>query len=709
VSSRKQEVLPGSAARLGATFDGEGTNFALFSAHAEKVELCVYDGAGEREIGRHTLPEASHQIWSAYLPGVGPDMTYGYRVHGPYDPQAGHRFNAKKLLLDPYARGIRGDFSWHKSHFGFVQGEQPNDLIIDLTDNARWMPKAMITAAERPDCAPPASSRPRGWERAVVYEAHVRGFTMLHPDVPESLRGTFVGMSQPRVIEYLKSLGITSVELLPVQMSIDEYTLQQKGLVNYWGYNSLNFFTPHPGYQHSGDPLEFRQMVDRFHDAGLEVILDVVYNHTCEGNQLGPTLSFKGIDNASYYRLRQGDKRFYVDDSGCGNTLNISHPQVLRLVMDSLRYWVEVMGVDGFRFDLGTILGREERGFSAQHSFFQVLAQDPVLARVHLIAEPWDIGPGGYQLGAFPPGWSEWNDRYRDTVRRFWRGDSGVLPELARRLHGSSDLFEHHGRAPSAGINFVTSHDGFTLADLVSYGKRHNEANGETNRDGHHSNYSDNFGVEGVTANARINAARLQQQKNFLATLLVSQGVPMLLAGDEFGRTQQGNNNAYCQDNALNWVDWGLLEKSSELLSFTRSVINLRQQYAVLRFPAFVHLSNRPGEPGIHWLNCDGQPMRDEHWHEHQNKVLGYLLIGESDGVEGGTEKILVVFNGGLNREEFQLPLEGPESHWQLLLDTSCRVADLDDTLLDNGESFMLPPRNMRILQAVIACELDAD
>jgi glycogen operon protein len=558
----------------------------LFSEHAERVELCLYDADGRQQIARIELPAKTHDVWHGYLPGVQAGTAYGYRVHGPYEPHAGHRFNPHKLLLDPYARAFAGAYSWHPSHFAFDRHLQAQDLQPDRTDNADHMPKAVITAR---GTALPASHRAlTPWHETVIYEAHVRGMTMLHPRVPEALRGSFAGLSQAAVIDYIKSLGVTSVELLPVHSFIDEDFLVQKQLTNYWGYNTLNFFTPQPAYCAGGGSAAFRQCVDRFHDAGLEVILDVVYNHTAEGNHLGPTLSFRGIDNRSYYRLLSTDSRFYVNDSGCGNTLDISHPRVMQLVLDSLRYWAGEMGVDGFRFDLAPVLGRDERGYRADAPFFRALAQDPVLAGCKLIAEPWDLGPDGYRLGQFPAGFAEWNDRFRDTVRRYWRGDAGQLPELARRLHGSGDIFEHHNRKPYASVNFVASHDGFTLRDLVSYARRDNRANREDNNDGHRENLSANYGIEGPSDDPEIDALRWRQQRNFLATLLLAQGVPMLQAGDELGRSQQGNNNAYCQDNPLGWIDWSAVDEQGEALGeFTRRLLELRRRYRVLQADEF--------------------------------------------------------------------------------------------------------------------------
>ena len=651
---------------LGAQFDGEGTNFALFSENADAVELCLYQADGRTLVARHFLPENTHGVWHGYLANIKPGCCYGYRVYGKYDPSSGHRFNHHKLLLDPYAKKFQGQFEWHESHYAFDRADKLQDMSFDSSDNAPWMPKAMVVEATTK--YPPRKRSRVPWHQSVIYEAHVRGFTMLHPDVPESMRGKFLGMSQPQIIDYLKALGITSVELLPVCSFLDEAFLAERGLSNYWGYNSLSFFTPHQAYTAGNGIQEFRQMVDRFHDAGLEVILDVVYNHTCEGNQLGPTVSFRGIDNASYYSLLPSDKRFYINESGCGNTLNIRHPRVMQLIIDSLRYWVEAMGVDGFRFDLASVLGRDERGFNARATFFQIVAQDPVLAACKFIAEPWDLGPGGYQLGNYPARWSEWNDRYRDSVRRFWRADPGELPELARRLHGSGDLFEQSGRPPYSSINFITSHDGFTLRDLVSYKKRHNEANLEKNRDGHSSNLSCNHGHEGDTKDPMVERKRWQQQRNFLATLAVSQGVPMLLAGDEIGRTQRGNNNAYCQDNAINWLDWqGLDEQHHQLKDFVARLFSIRRHFSVLQADQYRHLPNDPNPDSIQWLNNDGEAMLESNWHERNSHSLGYLL---TENKQQGDRYLLVVFNGSNHHQEFKLPTK-PQTSWWQLVDTA--------------------------------------
>lgn len=660
-----QPVSHGDYHTLGATCDGDGVNFALFSAHAERVELCLFDESGNQEVARYDLPAQSNEIWHGYVPGLEAGAVYGYRVHGPYDPQAGHRFNHHKLLLDPYAKALRGEFSWSDTHFAYDLKHPDQDLSLDRRDNANFMPKGVVAG---PFADSPRARKPQiSWSETSIYEAHVRGFTMRHPDVPELERGRFSGLAQAKVIDYLRALGISSIELLPVHAFIDEHFLHQRGLSNYWGYNTLSYFAPHSAY-HNGDGIaEFREMVERFHDSGIEVILDVVYNHSCESNHFGPTVSFRGIDNASYYHLQAEQPRYYVNDTGCGNTVNVQHPMVMRLIMDSLRYWAAEMGVDGFRFDLAATLGREKNGFSTQASFLQAVAQDPQLSRCKMIAEPWDIGPGGYQLGKFPAGWSEWNDDYRDTLRRFWTREPGILPTFARRLHGSSDIFEHSGRQPSASINFVTSHDGFTLHDLVSYTARHNHANGEDNHDGHSHNISQNFGVEGPTDDAGIRALRARQQRNMLATLLVSQGVPMLQAGDEFSRTQMGNNNAYCQDNETGWVDWSQADSTfdGDHRAYVGRLLKLRTDYALLRHHRFIHPPQSEDGLKIEWLNNDGLAMSQHQWLEHHRFFLAYKLSAEPTDQPGAT--VLVVFNNDTQSHTMSLP---GTQQWQWLLDT---------------------------------------
>ncbi|MBI1206150.1 MAG: glycogen debranching protein GlgX [Azospirillum sp.] len=679
-------VWPGRPHPLGAAWDGFGVNFALFSAHAETVELCLFDASGQHETARVTLPEYTDEVWHGYLPEARPGQLYGYRVHGPYRPEQGHRFNANKLLLDPYARALVGAWRWNDAHYGYRVGAAKDDLSFDRRDNARLVPKCRVVD---PAFTWGADRSPRvPWADTVIYEAHVRGLTIQHPALPPAIRGSFAGLASPPMIDYLRGLGVTAVELLPVHAFADDRHLVAAGLHNYWGYNTVGFFAPEPRYLSAGEISEFRSMVARLHEAGIEVILDVVFNHTGEGNHLGPTLCFRGIDNASYYRLVQSDRRFYVDDTGTGNTLDLSHPRVLQLVMDSLRYWAGDMHVDGFRFDLATTLARESHGFDPAGSFLDACRQDPLLSQVKLIAEPWDIGPGGYRLGGFPPGWAEWNDRYRDTVRRFWRGDAGILPDLAARLTGSSDIFEHHGRRPWASINYVTCHDGFTLADLVSYGVKHNQDNRENNRDGTDGNHSANHGVEGPTADPAITAVRRRQQRNFLATLLLSQGVPMLLAGDERGRTQNGNNNAYCQDNAISWLDWSNANPDAAgLTNFTRRLIRLRQDHPVLRRPSFLHGTQRSadGVEDILWLTPQGQAMTSADWRDSQTRCFGLILNGTAgapmaaDGRLLIDDLLLVVVNGGGNSVSFMLPVVPGGAGWIPLIDT----AEDDQRLFD--------------------------
>ncbi|HEV7371301.1 glycogen debranching protein GlgX [Arenibaculum sp.] len=671
-------VRPGRPFPLGATWDGYGVNFALFSAHATKVELCLFDRSGMREVERVALPEYTDEVWHGYLPEARPGLLYGYRVHGPYEPAAGHRFNPNKLLVDPYARALFGALRWSDAHFGYRLGSTREDLSFDRRDNARGMPKCRVVD---PAFTWGDERAPRvAWNDTVVYEAHVRGMTMRHPEVSAPLRGTFAGLGSAPVIEHLVSLGVTAIELLPVHAMVDDRHLVEKGLRNYWGYNTLSFFAPEQHYMTAGMVSEFKAMVARLHDAGIEVILDVVYNHTGEGNHMGPTLSFRGIDNASYYRLNPGDRRYHIDDTGTGNTLNLNHPRVLQMVMDSLRYWVTEMRVDGFRFDLATTLAREPHGFDPGSGFLDACRQDPVLQSVKLIAEPWDVGPGGYQVGAFPPGWAEWNDRYRDCVRRYWRGDEGMLPELAARLAGSADLFERRGRRPWSSVNFVTAHDGFTLEDMVSYAHKHNEANREHNRDGHDANFSANYGVEGPTADPEIRRMRERQKRNVLAMLLLSQGTPMLLGGDELGRSQGGNNNAYCQDNDVSWVDWtarGGSEGGGDLLAFVRRLIRLRREHPVLRRPVFLHgrQVSPTGVKDITWFTPQGQEKTSEQWRDTHARCIGMLLNGEAgfymspDGSPASDSTLLVVFNAFHDVVPFTLPRVPGGVGWRCLLD----------------------------------------
>jgi isoamylase len=687
---------------LGATWDGKGVNFSLFSANATKVELCLFDATGVREIARFVLPECTDEIWHGYLPDARPGTLYGYRVDGPYDPGRGHRFNAHKLLLDPYAKSLHGSFRWSDAHFGYRIGSPRQDISFDRRDSARGMPKCRVVDPGFTWGADRAPDRP--WSETIIYETHLRGFTKLHPAVPEALKGTAAGMSAREVIDYLKALGITAIEFLPVHAFVGGRHLSERGLVNYWGYDSLAFFAPEPRYLATGLPTEFKTMVALLHEAGIEVILDVVYNHTGEGNQLGPTLCFRGIDNASYYRLAD-DPRAYVDYTGTGNTLNLTHPRVLQMVMDSLRYWVTDMHVDGLRFDLCTTLGREVREFDPGSGFLDAVRQDPVLSRVKLIAEPWDVGPDGYQLGNFGPGWSEWNDRYRDSARRCWRGDEGVLPELAARLAGSADLFDRRARRPSSSINFVTAHDGFTLADLVSYERKHNEANGEDSRDGHNENYNVNYGVEGPTGDPAINALRRRHRRNLLATLLFSQGTPMLLGGDEFGRSQKGNNNAYCQDNEISWFDWNIPPAEQEMIAFVRRLIALRRQHPVIRWPRFLHGHHRSpeGVKDITWLSPAGTEMTPEQWQEGQRRCVGLMLNGEAEtpidanGTPLACPLLLLLINGSAEAEDFVLPAVPRGKGWSRLIDTA-QDGEPGKELVAFGSAARLDGRSVMLL-----------
>ena len=696
-------VWPGRPSPLGATWDGSGVNFALFSAHAERVELCIFDARGRRELERIALPERTDEVWHGYLPEASPGLLYGYRVYGPYDPARGHRFNHNKLLIDPYAKLLAGQLRWSDAHFGYRIGNARGDLSFDRRDNASGMPKCVVVDTAF-TWGEDRQLRTR-WHEMVIYELHVRGFTMRHPDVPPAFRGTFAGLSSPRTIEYLTQLGITSVELLPVHASVDDRLLVERSLRNYWGYNSLAFFAPNPQYSAGDGPTEFKTMVKRLHDAGIEVLLDVVYNHTAEGGALGPTLSFRGIDNASYYRLVPGDERHYFDSTGCGNSLKTEHPRVLQLVLDSLRYWFSELHVDGFRFDLATTLARTETGYQRQGAFLAAVGQDPVLSRAKLIAEPWDLGMGGYQVGNFPAGWSEWNDKYRNVVRRFWQGNDGIVPELASRLTGSSDVFDREGRRPRSSVNFVTAHDGFTLADLVSYNHKHNEANLEDNRDGTDDNASWNSGVEGPTDDPGIRALRARQQRNMLASLLLSQGLPMLLAGDEMGNSQNGNNNAYAQDNEVSWIDW---EHADEpLIGFVRDLVNLRLAHPALRRPRFFagRQMGRSGLKDITWLRPDGQEMSEGDWHDGGRRVLGMMLGGDPgdqyvslQGFPEIDDSFLLLANAHDHALEFRLPAPAELPAWELVLDTTEGGFVQPGRLQETGATVSVGPRSLVLL-----------
>ncbi|HKJ23902.1 MAG TPA: glycogen debranching protein GlgX [Myxococcota bacterium] len=705
MTAGRLRVWPGEPYPRGATWDGRGVNFAIFSENAERVELCLFDDRGRREIDRIRLPEYTNEIWHVYLPDLRPGQLYGYRVYGPFDPEGGHRFNHHKLLLDPYAKALAGSLRWSDAHFGYRVGHRREDLSFDRRNNAAGMPKCVVvdtafTWAE--------DSKPRRtWHESVIYELHLGGFTMRHPDVPEPMRGTAAGLARPELIDYLRSLGVTAVELLPVHAFLDDRHLVERGLRNYWGYNTLGFFAPDARYLASGGLGEFKTLVQHLHDAGIEVLLDVVYNHTAEGNQLGPTLSFRGIDNASYYALVPGNERFYQDFTGCGNALNLRHPRVLQFVMDSLRYWVEEMHVDGFRFDLASTLARVDGRFHNDAGFLDAVHQDPVLSEVKLIAEPWDVGEDGYQLGGFPPGWSEWNDRYRDTVRRFWRGDPGEVGDLASRITGSSDLFDRKGRRPHSSVNFVTAHDGFTLHDLVSYDHKHNEANGEHNRDGTDANHSWNCGVEGQSDDPEVRRLRFRQKRNLLATLLLSQGVPMLLAGDERSRSQGGNNNAYCHDDEIGWIDWSELgDEEREFFEFVRRCIELRSRHIAFhrhRFFLGVH-GGAGGAKDITWLREDGAEMSENDWHDDRRRSLVCVISGQahgyhltSTGEPESDDDFLVVLNGSPEPLAQTLPTVPDDRPWRVLMDTA-RPAAADPGLAP-GSVYEVEPRSLVLLQ----------
>ncbi|MEM6635148.1 MAG: glycogen debranching protein GlgX [Pseudomonadota bacterium] len=652
---------------LGANFDGSGVNFAVFSQHATRVTVCLFSEDGGTEIARIDLPEHEGEIWHGHVGGLQPGQRYGLRVDGPYRPADGHRFNPNKLLIDPYARHLSGHPIWNDALMGYTVGHGRGDLSFDRRDSAPFMPKCIVPDPVFGRFTDRKPARTRG--ETVIYEAHVKGLTARHPEVRQ--KGMFLGLAEDPILDHLTKLGITAIELLPVQAFLNDRFLVDEGLTNYWGYQTIGFFAPDPRYLGAGDIAEFRQMVARFHEAGIEVILDVVYNHTGEGNHSGPTLAFRGLDNCSYYRL-EGDRRYYVNDTGTGNTLRVEHPMVLRMVLDSLRYWVEVMGVDGFRFDLCAALGRTRQGFDRSGPFFAAVRQDPVLSRVKLIAEPWDIGPGGYQLGAFPPPFSEWNDKFRDGVRQFWRGDYGKAPDLADRLSASATQFDHSSRTAWASVNFLTAHDGFTLTDVVSYDQKHNEANGEDNRDGHNANFSDNMGVEGPTDDPAILTARARRKRNMMATLLLSQGVPMILAGDEFGNTQHGNNNAYCQDNDIAWVDWMAVD--SEFLSFTQKLIAFRRAHPILRQKRFLHARERSldGREDLFWWRTDGLPMGDTDWNTPDLSVLcaELRMARDTPAYADGETAIFAVFNVG-EVVEVKLPLPTEGMVWTRRIDTA--------------------------------------
>lgn len=715
ITERPKEALiktyPGSPYPLGATWDGKGVNFALFSGNATMVELCLFKNHFDKsEVATIKITERSNQVWHVYVPNLKPGQLYGYRVHGPFEPQNGHRFNPSKLLIDPYAKAIAGKIEWNDALFGYDIHHSDKDLIISETDSAPYLPKCVVVDSTFNWEGDQQLRIP--YHRSIIYETHVRGFTMMHPEIPEEIRGTYSAISHPVTIGYLQKLGITAIELMPVHHFIADRHLIEKGLTNYWGYNTIGYFAPEVRYSSKGvfgeQVTEFKQMVKDLHRAGIEVILDVVYNHTAEGNELGPTLSFRGIDNHSYYRLNQEDKRFYFDYTGTGNTLNANLPNVLRLMMDSLRYWIVDMHVDGFRFDLASTLARELHEVDKLSAFFDIIYQDPVISQVKLIAEPWDIGEGGYQVGQFPPGWAEWNGKYRDCIRDYWRGADSMLGEFAQRFTGSPDLYQDNDRHPTASINFITAHDGFTLNDLVSYNEKHNEANGEDNNDGESHNRSWNCGEEGVTENEEVLKLRQQQKRNFLTTLFLSQGVPMLLAGDEFGRTQQGNNNAYCQDNEISWVNWEAAD--NDLLEFAQQLIKLRKEHQV--FCRRRWFQGQPikgvGVEDIGWFQPDGTELTEEHWNTGFAKSLGVYLNGKGihpvgyQGEQVIDDSFYVIFNAHHEAIDYTLPPAKYGKSWKTALTTA-----VDDSSTEKkyeaGSTVNVAGRSIMVLQHKIS------
>ena len=704
------KIWPGRPYPLGATWDGEGVNFALFSENATSVDLCLFDGPDTpKESHRIRMEERTNQTWHVYLPQSRPGLHYGYRVDGPYDPAAGHRFNPAKLLIDPYAKSIADTIRLSDRMFGYRLGDPDGDLTRDERDSAADMPKCVVVDQAFSWGGDRLLGTP--WSKTVIYELHVKGFTARHPDVPDHLRGTYAGLATPAVIEYLQGLGVTAVELLPVHHAVLDKHLTDQGLTNYWGYNTIGFFAPDMRYALS--PIrgrhvrEFKTMVKTLHSAGIEVILDVVYNHTAEGNHLGPTLSFRGIDNATYYRLTPDDPRYYMDYTGCGNSLNVRHPRTLQLIMDSLRYWVQDMHIDGFRFDLASTLARELHDVDRLSAFFDIIHQDPVLSQVKLIAEPWDLGEGGYQVGNFPVGWAEWNGKYRDAIRRYWKGDGGQVAELAYRLSGSSDLYEMSGRRPFASINFITAHDGFSLHDLVSYNDKHNEANGENNRDGTNENSSWNCGVEGPTDDQAVHDLRMKQKRNMLATLLLSQGVPMLCGGDEISRTQQGNNNAYCQDNEISWHNWHLSQADRSLHTFVRQLIALRQAHPVFRRRQFFQGRQIHGSEikDIVWLHSDGKEMDEADWAQGHLRAIGLVLAGdaiEEKDTRGNAivdDTFLLLLNAHHEAIQFVMPQHDENTVWHLILDTEIRQPRYLNPSFKGGEQYEIHARSLVIFR----------
>lgn len=701
MSRARLRVSEGSPLELGPSAGADGVNFALYAPNAERVEVALFEADGKKEVGRVALPEFTDEVWHGFVHGIGPGQLYGYRVHGPYAPGDGHRFNPNKLLVDPYARLLRGELQWNPAHFGYVTGEDENaDLSFNDADSAPYMPKCVVTE--------PAAARrslfsgrrrdwkPVAWTDTVFYEAHVKGLTQLHPRVQHRQRGTIAGLGNPQVIEHLVSLGVTSLELMPVHAFYDDSYLVDKGLRNYWGYSTLSFFAPANRYLSSGELNEIRTAITRLHDAGIEVILDVVYNHTAEGNHRGPTLSFRGIDNAAYYKLAD-DPRFYFDTTGCGNTLNLGNPRIVQLVTDSLRYWVQEFGVDGFRFDLATTLARDGRAFSPASNFLAAVKQDPVLSRVKLIAEAWDLGEDGYQVGNFPAGWSEWNGRFRDDARAFWRGDEGYLAAVAGGLLGSSQLFDKAGRRPWSSVNFVTAHDGFTLADLYAFNEKHNEANGENNADGHDDNRSWNCGAEGPTDDPEVLSLRYRMRRNQMAMLLLSQGTPMLLMGDEQGHTQQGNNNAYCQDNEITWMRWQDLGPQEEAFrQFVAGLLRIRRSRPLLNQPKFLHGEDQGGAKNVTWLRADGKVMSPEDWLNGINRSVGLLLRARHG------KPLLMFLNAYHEGVSFKVP-SSPTGAWRLLVDTEHGAIEPRDAAISDKDKIIISGRSLLLYEGARA------
>jgi isoamylase len=701
MSRGRVRISGGAPYPLGAVPDGRGVNFAVFSANATRLEVCLFDADGKTEIARVALPENTDEVWHGYIAGLRAGQLYGLRAHGPYSPSEGHRFNPHKLLIDPYARLLAGDLDWNDAHFGYAPRNGEADLHFDTRDSAPFTPKSMVVAPKKPQhsmFARKKQRRPVPWADTVIYEAHVRGLTVRNPDLPEAVRGTFAGLGHHKTIEHLTRLGITTIELMPVHAFYDDRYLVEKQLRNYWGYNTLCFFAPATRYLKPDSDLgEIRTAIDRLHTASIEVILDVVYNHTAEGNHLGPTLSFRGLDNASYYKLAD-DPRYYHDTTGCGNTINMGHPRVLQMVMDSLRYWAEEFQVDGFRFDLATSLGRDQRTYSPNAGLLAAIGQDPVLSRLKLIAEPWDLGEEGYQVGNFPPGWAEWNGRFRDDLRSYWKGDEGYLPALASRLLGSADLFDKRGRRPWASVNFVTAHDGFTLVDLFSYNHKHNEANCENNADGHDDNRSWNCGVEGPSSDCDLSLQRLRMRRNIMASLLFSQGTPMLLMGDELGRTQHGNNNAYCQDNEISWFNWSDIDALDEsFCTFLRGLVDLRRRLPLLRQKRFRHGEMvRKGVKNVTWLRADGKEMTPADWSNGLHRSVGLIL---ADATAQG-HALLLFCNAYHDKVPFRMPSMVGIGTWRLVVDTARGLLEPPEPLVEGGTTVQVAGRSQILYEA---------